>query len=186
MTPGTAADDRACRHPYLRDARRMALADGPGVHEPREELNRLARSAAFALEVPFTLITIIGAELQWVIGAHGLVNPLIGERWSPLQGSISKYVVIDRRPVVLGDRRLDRRLSRVDSEYLGGMIAYAGVPLVTADGYAIGAACAIDMVPHRWTTAEVTVLTDVATAAMDVLAPAASNGRAVVGGRSLP
>jgi GAF domain-containing protein len=44
------------------------------------------------------------------------------------------------------------------------MIGYAGVPLTAEDGTVLGALCAIDTVPHAWTTDELTILRDTARA----------------------
>lgn len=46
------------------------------------------------------------------------------------------------------------------------VIAYAGVPLRTSDGKVLGAFCAIDSRPRTWTDEQITVLHDLAAAAM--------------------
>lgn len=55
------------------------------------------------------------------------------------------------------------------------VIAYAGVPLVTADGFVLGSLCAIDATPRTWTGEEVGILHDLAASVMaevDLLAAA--------------
>src|SRR5205823_4438880 len=47
-----------------------------------------------------------------------------------------------------------------------GVVAYAGVPLVTSEGFALGSLCAIDTRPHEWTDDDVTILEDLSAAVM--------------------
>jgi signal transduction histidine kinase len=48
--------------------------------------------------------------------------------------------------------------------------AYAGVPLVSDEGHALGSFCAIDFAPRRWTPEDVEVLTALSSAAMNEIA----------------
>ena len=43
-----------------------------------------------------------------------------------------------------------------------GVIAYAGIPLIDPDGYALGTLCVADDHPRSWTTKDIEVLTDLA------------------------
>jgi GAF domain-containing protein len=47
-----------------------------------------------------------------------------------------------------------------------GVVAYAGVPLRTADGEPIGTLCALDYEPHDWTSEELALLSDLAASAL--------------------
>src|SRR5205085_9129649 len=47
-----------------------------------------------------------------------------------------------------------------------GVVAYAGVPLITADGHALGSLCVADREPREWSTDDVRILGALATAAM--------------------
>ena len=46
------------------------------------------------------------------------------------------------------------------------MIAYLGVPLITAEGKVIGTLCVIDHQPRIWTEDEINLVTDIASAAV--------------------
>ena len=48
-----------------------------------------------------------------------------------------------------------------------GVIAYAGAPLITEGGHAVGTLCAIDATPRHWTEREVAILTSLAELALD-------------------
>ena len=57
------------------------------------------------------------------------------------------------------------RFSRRDTSELE-VIAYAGIPLITSDGYALGTLCIVDQQPRDWTEEEVGILRVLATSAM--------------------
>jgi GAF domain-containing protein len=43
-----------------------------------------------------------------------------------------------------------------------GIIAYAGVPLLTPTGHVLGTLCAIDHEPRHWTTEQIEILSNLA------------------------
>jgi GAF domain-containing protein len=43
-----------------------------------------------------------------------------------------------------------------------GIVAYAGIPLIDAEGNALGTLCVIDSQPRHWTTHQVRLLSDLA------------------------
>jgi formate hydrogenlyase transcriptional activator len=47
-----------------------------------------------------------------------------------------------------------------------GLVAYAGIPLVTSEGHALGTFCVLDKRPHDWTDDEVEILRVLATSAV--------------------
>ena len=71
-------------------------------------------------------------------------------------------------PLVIPDARRDSRVA--DNGAVGdlGVIAYAGVPLKTADGRTLGAFCAIDGEPRAWDAEDVEALREIA-ASLDLL-----------------
>ena len=50
-----------------------------------------------------------------------------------------------------------------------GVIAYAGAPLITPDGHALGTLCVIDHVPRNWTHDQVEMLSDLAAAVVTAI-----------------
>ena len=51
-----------------------------------------------------------------------------------------------------------------------GVVAYAGIPLIDADGSALGTLCVIDSQPRHWTTHQVRLLEDLAASVVTELA----------------
>ncbi len=47
-----------------------------------------------------------------------------------------------------------------------GVVAYAGIPLVTSDGLVLGSFCVIDSKPHAWTDEQIGILRDLTAAAV--------------------
>jgi formate hydrogenlyase transcriptional activator len=47
-----------------------------------------------------------------------------------------------------------------------GIIAYAGVPLISAEGFTLGSFCVVDARPHEWTEEDIEVLRSLASSAM--------------------
>ena len=43
-----------------------------------------------------------------------------------------------------------------------GVVAYAGVPLIDADGHALGTLCVLDSRPRQWSSHQVELLSDLA------------------------
>jgi GAF domain-containing protein len=63
---------------------------------------------------------------------------------------------------VLADARRDPRLRGNGALRDLGVVAYVGAPLITRDGHALGALCAVDVRPRDWTADEVATLVDLA------------------------
>jgi GAF domain-containing protein len=67
-----------------------------------------------------------------------------------------------REPLLVDDAREHELLRDNLAIRDMGVIAYAGIPLIDADGYALGTLCVIDSRPRHWTTHQVQLLSDLA------------------------
>jgi hypothetical protein len=148
----------------LREPRRLAavhatgLVDGP----PDPGLDMLARLCAKLLNVPVALISLVEADRQFFTASCGLPQPWAGERQTRLSHSFCQHVVASRQPFVVSDAR-EHPLVRDNLAIRDlGVIAYAGIPLTTADDDVLGSFCAIDNKPRVWTKADLDVLRDFA------------------------
>ncbi len=133
---------------------------------PEEPFDRLTRLASAMLSVPVALVSLVDGDRQFFKSCVGLPEPWAAERGTPLSHSICKHAVVSRTPLIIPDARahplVHDNLAIPDL----GVIAYAGIPLITSDGQALGAFCAIDTQPRDWTAPEIAILADLAAAAM--------------------
>ena len=136
------------------------------VGEPRadEALDRYARLVRRVVGVPVGLVTLVGPDRQRFVGEDGLAEPWASARETPLSHSFCRWVVADRRPLVLADARLDERLRGNFAIPELGVVAYAGWPLTDHTGRLVGSLCAIDHEPRSWTDDELAALGDLAAA----------------------
>jgi GAF domain-containing protein len=139
-----------------------ALLDTPA----EESFDRLARLAARVVGAPVALVTAVDRDRQFFKSCLGLPEPWATRRETPLSHSFCQHVVAAREPMIITDARNDSRLiDNLAIRHLG-VIAYLGVPLITAEGQAIGTLCVIDHEPRIWTKDEIGLITDIAAAAV--------------------
>ncbi len=137
---------------------------GPGGHPA---LDRLARLACLVAEAPVALVSLVDADRQVFAGCMGLAEPWARRGETPLSHSFCQHAVAAREPLVIEDARADRRLRSSPAISDLGAVAYAGIPLFSADGHPLGTLCVIDHRPRAWTAEQLDALRDVAAAATD-------------------
>jgi GAF domain-containing protein len=104
-------------------------------------LSEIAAEAAAHFGLPVALVTIMLDRAQVFRGSHGLDGWMAKAGGTPAEWSFCQHVVRNCEPFVVDDARHhplmhDSPLVRVE-----GVRCYAGVPLVTFRGHAIGAFC---------------------------------------------
>jgi two-component system cell cycle sensor histidine kinase/response regulator CckA len=141
---------------------RSGLLDSP----PEESFDRLTRLASVLLQAPIAVVSLVDRDRQYFKSCVGLPEPVGSTRCMPLEYSFCQHAIASHGPLVIDDTRQHPlvRGNPAIREY--GMLAYAGIPLVTADGHALGTLCVLDTAPRDWTAREVSSLTDLAGAAM--------------------
>jgi len=150
-----AIENEAC----LDALRQTSLLDSP----PEEAFDRLTRLATTVLRVPVALVSPVDGDRQFFKSHCGLPEPLAYSRQTPLTHSFCQHAVGSREPLVVADARRDPRFGHHHAFAELGVIAYAGLPLITSDGYALGTFCVVDRRPHDWTEEEIGVLRVLAT-----------------------
>lgn len=146
--------------------RDTGLLDAPA----RDELDRFTRLVVRLLGADVALLSLVDEDRQFFASAIGLPEPWASTRETPLSHSFCQHVVISDRPLVVRDAREDSGLRSNLAIRDLGVIAYAGVPLRSPEGEALGALCAIGAQPRTWTADEVAVLEDLAAAASSEIA----------------
>lgn len=141
--------------------RRLNLLDTP----PENAFDRLTRLATRVLRVPVSLVSLVDADRQFFKSSTGLGQD-ISQRQTPLSHSFCQHTVASGEPLIVRDARAHAlvRDNLAISEM--GVVAYAGIPLITSEGHVLGSFCAIDTQPRQWSDDDVALLTDLAAAVM--------------------
>jgi PAS domain S-box-containing protein len=139
-----------------------ALLDTP----PEEVFDRFTALASQILGIPVAIVSLIDENRQFFKSQVGLPAPFASLRQTPLSHSFCRHVVDSQMPLIISDARLNDLVSQNPAIEEIGIVAYAGIPLVTPNGETIGSFCAIDNQPHIWTDYEVGVITGLAQAVM--------------------
>ncbi|CAN5836396.1 GAF domain-containing sensor histidine kinase [soil metagenome] len=140
--------------------RATALLDSP----TEQAFDRLARLASKLLEAPLSTVTLIDVDRQFYMSCVGLPEPLASVRETPLEMSFCKHTVVLGKPLIIPDTRGHPIVGENPAIEGFGVLAYAGIPLLTSDGHALGTLCVMDVVTRDWTEDQIASLTDLAAA----------------------
>ena len=149
-----ANDDAGRERARLAALKRTQLLDSPDS----AFFDRVTRRMAAVLDVPIVLVSLVDEKRQWFKSRVGL-----DAAQTPRAISFCAHAVVDRSPLVVPDATLDKRFA--GNPMVTGtphVRAYAGIPLYTSDGHAIGALCAIDRKPRMFSQVEMNTLRDAA------------------------
>ncbi len=112
---------------------------------PEEVFDDLTELAARICEAPIALISLVDENRQWFKSKLGIdVNETSRDI------SFCTYAITQPDLFIVPDATLDKRFAKnpfVTSE--PKIRFYAGAPLITPDGYALGTLCVIDKVPRE-------------------------------------
>ena len=135
--------------------RQAALASYDVLDTPAEdEFNDIVRVASETCGMPVSLISLLDGDRQWFKAETGF-----GQSETPLSQSICAYAVQQDDVFEIEDLTQDVRTS-TNPLVTGGpeVRFYAGAPLMTPDGVALGALCVLDTKPNKLTPAQAFVL----------------------------
>jgi DNA-binding transcriptional MerR regulator len=152
----------------LSDDRRLrALAETGLVDSaPNEAFDRLTRITQALLDVPISLVSFVEPERQFLVSCLGLNDPWQSAREMPISHSFCQHCVIAAAPFVVDDARLHPLVRGNPAIEELGVVAYAGVPIMSSDGSVLGTLCAIDSKPRAWKPDDISLLSDLAGAAV--------------------
>ena len=153
----TYAQDRALLQTRLDDeaGRMLALRRynilGSGRERNFELITSLVRDL---LKVPICAISLLEDHRVWFKSVQGL-----DEDGAPRSVAFCDHALRSQGCFTVADLAKDERFAR-NPLVTGplGLRSYAGAPLVTPDGYGIGALCVMDKLPHAFTEEELDVL----------------------------
>jgi len=132
----------------------LHLLDTP----PEPVFDRVTRLASRLLDVPMALFSLVDADRQWFKSRVGLEAAE-----TPREHAFCAHAIGMSAPLVVNDAQEDRRFH--DNPLVNGpprIRFYAGVPIRTTAGLAIGTLCALDTKPRSLSEEEAQVLNDLA------------------------
>lgn len=125
----------------LAELARYGVLDTP----PERELDDIAAMAAEICGVPVGLVSLVDRDRQFFKARVG-----VDVTETPRDVSLCQHAILGEHPLVVPDATLDPRF-RDHPPVTGdlGLRFYAGVPLITPAGHALGTLCVIDREPHE-------------------------------------
>jgi GAF domain-containing protein len=141
---------------------RLGILDTP----PEASFDRLTRIACRMLHAPIGLVSLVDRDRQFFKACLGVPEPFATARETPLSHSFCKHVVATNKPLVVEDARANPLVRMNPAIEEMGIVAYAGIPLVTSDGHVVGSFCVIDTRPRGWTYEDIEMLQELADCVM--------------------
>ena len=120
---------------------------------PDERFDDLAHLATYVCGTPIGLVGLIDSNRQWF-------KSRIGWDWSeiPREVSFCTHTILQTDLVIVSETLNDKRFAKSQLVTQAGVRFYAGVPLLTPEGYALGTLSVMDYVPRALTQEQTRIL----------------------------
>lgn len=133
--------------PRMKHLANVATLKRLGILDTAAErgFDAVVRAAARLFDAPTALVSLLDLDRQWFKAREGL-----DARETPLSMSFCRFATRTPDVMVVPDASQDPRF--VGTPLVAGppfIRFYAGAPLVTQDGFAIGTLCILDPAPRR-------------------------------------
>jgi excisionase family DNA binding protein len=169
-SPTTEGDDIPPGHAFPvapNERERLAAVRRSGLvgTSPEPSFDHLTWLASRTLKAPISLFTILTPTTQWFKSRQGLDVADTPREWA-----FCNYTVMAQELLVIPDLTADERFVANPAVHgAPGFRFYAGVPMVDAQGYALGSLCVIDTRSRRLSDEQADILRRLASLGSDEL-----------------
>ena len=132
-------------------------------------LEKAAADAATQLGLPIGLVSIVLDEALYFAAMHGVDGWILEARGHPVEWSFCRFAVATKEAFVVEDASVHPLMRDNPLVTEMGVRSYAGIPLISSRGNAIGSFCVVGGEPRSFTDAELMVLRGFAASAMQRL-----------------
>ena len=144
------------------DQKRLNAVELTTLVDSKEEesFDRLTRLASKLLKTPISFVTLLEEDRDFVKSHFGLPESISKSREITAHPSFCQHIISHREPLIIEDARTSPLFKDFPSVKHMGVVAYAGMPLLTPEGFALGTCCVIDYKKRIWSDDEIEILSE--------------------------
>ena len=129
-------------------------------------LQSVCTDAAERLGLPIGVVSIVLDEAQHFAASHGLSGWMEEAGGTPVEWSFCRFAVASEEPFVVEDATQHRLVRNSPLVEMDGVRCYAGIPLISSRGFALGSLCVIGTDAHQFSPQDLVSLRALATEAV--------------------
>jgi GAF domain-containing protein len=126
---------------------RYEILDTPA----ERDFDDITLMAAQICQTPISLISLVDANRQWFKSTLGVT-----QQETPRELAVCAHAIMNREPLIIPDLRRDERFKDFPMVTSDPFIRfYAGAPLWSKSGHALGSLCVLDRVPRELSSSQI-------------------------------
>lgn len=153
--------------PTMREQERLKALQAYEILDtaPEQLYDDLVLLVSEICEVPIALVSLVDKDRQWFKARHGLTVPETERDIAFCHHTIKQNAVM-----IVNDTHTDARFKGNHLVTMDPNIRfYAGAPLISLEGQALGTVCAIDRIPREFTASQIDALSAISRQVMALM-----------------